>query len=110
MKRLISIVSLLAISLIFTNVSYADDADEVRAAVLAREKAAREGDIDTMFKYVPEEWSVFWFSGSLLAKYDFDKDSSAFCPLPFASLFLNCVFDQSLNSLSHMGLCNSILS
>jgi ketosteroid isomerase-like protein len=66
MKPVILVVMVLVGSLVLTNMAVADDAADVKAAVLAMDAAFSSGDVETIAKYTHPEHSRFAADGGLV--------------------------------------------
>ena len=73
MRRLIAILMLLSGGMVLTNVAAADDAADVKAAVLDVNAALNAGDVDTVAKYIHPDSNRFNLGGRLLIE-GFNKD------------------------------------
>ena len=76
MKRVIAVAMVLVGSLVLSSKAAADDADDVKAAVLKSNEAWNSGDVDVMAQYLHPRRSLFNYRGRLLNKSEgFDKDA-----------------------------------
>ena len=66
MKLLINVLMVLMVGILGASLVYADDADDVKAAVLAVDAAFSSGDVETIVKYMHPEHSRFGTDGGLL--------------------------------------------
>ena len=75
MKKVIVLMMGLVI-VVLTTVATADDAADVRAAVLKLDEAVNSGDADAIAQYLHQERSLFNYNGRLLFKsVGFNKDA-----------------------------------
>jgi ketosteroid isomerase-like protein len=74
MKRLINVLMVLMVGILYANLAYADDAADVKAAVLAVDAAYSSGDVETIFKYMHPEHSRFAADGGLLNPAMFTRE------------------------------------
>lgn len=74
MKQIIVVLMVLVGSLALSTAAIADDADDVRAAVLKLNEAWNSGDVDAIAQYLHHERSLFNYRGRLLTK-GFNKDA-----------------------------------
>jgi len=68
MKRLIAIITVLVVSLFFTTVATADDADDVKAAQLAVIAALNEGNVEAYSQLLLPGFTGFFAGGGLLTE------------------------------------------
>ncbi len=68
MRQLSAILMLLVGSLVLTTVAMADDADDVKAAMLAVIAALNEGDVEAYGKHLLPETTGFFADGGLLTE------------------------------------------
>ncbi len=73
MKRLFSILIVFVSGMFLATVVEADDAADVRAAVMGLNAARNEGNVDALAKYIHPERSIFYYGGALLSE-GFDKN------------------------------------
>ncbi len=75
MKRVITVAMVLVGGLVLSTTAIADDADDVKAAVLKLNEASNSGDVDAIAQYLHQERSLFNYHGRLLSKTEeFNKD------------------------------------
>ncbi len=68
-----ALTTLLVVGMFATAVAMADDADDVKAALLDRFDALNSGDVDRYVKYHSQERSVFLPTGELLDTSSFEE-------------------------------------
>ena len=83
MKLLINILMVLLVCIFWTTFVYADDAADVKAAVLAVDAAYTSGDVETIAKYMHPDHSRFAGDGGLVN------------PAAFSSAGLQAFFDAN---------------
>ena len=77
MKRVIAVGMVLVASMALSTKATADDAADVKAAVLRLNEASNSGDVDTMAQYLGQGRSLFNLSGRLLSVSEgYDKDAA----------------------------------
>ncbi len=76
MKQVIVVLMVLVGGLALSTAAIADDADDVRAAVLKLNEAGNSGDVDAIAQYLHQERSLFSLAGRLLINFEgFNKDA-----------------------------------
>ena len=73
MKRIILVIMVLVGGMVLTNMAVADDAEDVKAAVLALDAAYENKDMSVIVQYMHPERSSYRSGGGLLAE-GFNKD------------------------------------
>jgi len=90
MKHLIKVLVVLMVGILHINLAYADDAADLKTAVLAVDAAYSSGDVEAILKYMHPEHSRFAADGGLIN------------PIGFAEAGLKAYFEAG-NKLNIQG-------